>query len=104
MAIKINSKDDQNEVQYPFPEAYLKVDTVWTKTLGPEKQRVQIDFQIFASETSRRKNGYTVDKRKVLIAFEDLKPFFLDFSTDGMKAAAYKYLKSLAEFSAGEDC
>lgn len=100
MAIKKKILSCENEVKETFETAYMKINDVEIR-ISTGNLRIKILF--FASKDARDANGLSILKKEENISLDTLKPFIKEFTVDGIKTAAYEYLKTLP-FYKGVDC
>lgn len=101
MAIKKNMDREENEVKAAFPNAYIRVNDVLIRTNSGE---VHIHVNVFADADARNDQGaISILKATEKTTLPVLKPFLADLSENGLKAAAYLYLKTLPRYQ-GIDC
>ena len=101
MAIKKKKKSD---VEFTFDDMYIKI---FRLRIDVERNRIVMEIEGFANKEAREKdkvlpvNRVLKDSIKIDNAFNVIKA--KDFSIDSIYKACYDYLKTLDEYSGGED-
>lgn len=115
MAIKLSLGRDQNKAFAVFPAAYIRIANVSTNNQGQTILSIQgfADAEAYAkAKTSTGINSpmsgqaSTVYEKSITADKLPAAPTTGTYATlqDQQKTAGYLYLKTLSEFSAGEDC
>lgn len=86
-----------------FPEAYWKIHNV---RIDVEKSEMWIELRAYANADARAKDtdGRTIggiEKRTEKVPLSEVIP--KEYTADGIKAAAYEYIKTLKEYQGGVD-
>lgn len=89
---------DDNDFGVISDAAYIKINSVEIR--GND---IWINVNGYATKDARNANKCSIYKKTEKIKMSDIKDFIKDFSEDGIKAAAYEYLKTLP-FYKGVDC
>lgn len=91
MGIKLNITRKDNEIKYDFPTAYLKIYDVEIRISSDD---VRIYLNVYADEDSRKLEGFSINKIMEKVKFSEFKNYIGELTPDGLKSAAYSYLKS----------
>jgi len=92
MAIKKEMKSiDDNDFGVITDEAYFKINSVEMRG-----EDIWINVNGYATKAARDANKCSIFKKTVKIKIADIQ--VKDFSVDGIKTAAYNYLKTLSEY------
>jgi hypothetical protein len=104
MAIEMNLDRKDTEIRAPIPAAYAKVVNVRVMLEG--RNQVWIDVAVYADEEARQDpDALSVDKHTIKTSLADFQAVAEPTGLGEMqlKAAAYRYLKTLEQFKTGKD-
>lgn len=89
MAIEIPLAKEQNDVKFPFQTAYLKISQV---DIRAEHEEMWIYLNGYPSADSRNTAGAcSIIKKTIVVPLNEIT--LTDFSKNGIKQAAYNWLK-----------
>lgn len=94
MAIKkAQTSVDDNDFGVIAPEAYIKINSVEIR--GDD---VWININTYVTKEARDSSKCSIGKKTEKIKMSDFSKYIKDFTVDGIKTAAYNYMKTLPKY------